>query len=101
MEQVCLLGGNLDQPLALIELSPAARLLPAGQVSAELQASLAHLNSQLQPHERISHFVLVREPWTVANGCMTPTMKIRRNVLEARYAEWVAALPARQPLVWE
>jgi len=101
VEQVCLLGSNLDQPLALIELSPAARLLPAGQVSAELQASLAHLNSQLQPHERISHFVLVREPWTVANGCMTPTMKIRRNVLEARYAEWVAALPARQPLVWE
>ena len=101
VEQVCLLGSNLDQPLALIELSPAARLLPAGQVSAELQASLAHLNSQLQPHERISHFVLVREPWTVDNGCMTPTMKIRRNVLEARYAEWVAALPARQPLVWE
>ena len=101
VEQVCLMGSNLDQPLALIELSPAARLLPAEQVSAELQATLAHLNTQLQPHERISHFVLVREPWTVDNGCMTPTMKIRRNVLEARYAELVAALPARQPLVWE
>lgn len=101
VEQVCLMGSNLDQPLALIELSPAARLLPAGQVSAELQATLAHLNTQLQPHERISHFVLVREPWTEDNGCMTPTMKIRRNVLEARYAELVAALPARQPLVWE
>ncbi len=101
VEQVCLMGSNLDQPLALIELSPAARLLPAGQVSEELQATLAHLNTHLQPHERISHFVLVREPWTVDNGCMTPTMKIRRNVLEARYAEVVAALPARQPLVWE
>ena len=75
--------------------------MPVGQVNAELQATLAHLNTQLQPHERISHFVLVREPWTVDNGCMTPTMKIRRNVLEARYAELVAALPARQPLVWE
>ena len=101
VEQVCLMGSNLDQPLALIELSPAARLLPAEQVSTELQATLGHLNTQLQPHERISHFVLVREPWTVDNGCMTPTMKIRRNVLEARYAELVAALPARQPLVWE
>ena len=101
VEQVCLMGSNLDQPLALIELSPAARLLPAEQVSTELQATLAHLNTQLQPHERISHFVLVREPWTVDNGCMTPTMKIRRNVLEARYTELVAALPARQPLVWE
>lgn len=101
VEQVCVMGSNLDQPLALIELSPAARLLPVELLSAELEASLAHLNSQLQPHERLSHFVLVREPWTSANGCMTPTMKIRRNVLEARYAELVAALPARQPLFWQ
>lgn len=101
VEQVCVMGSNLDQPLALIELSPAARLLPVTQVSADLQSSLAHLNGRLQPHERLSHFVLVREPWTTDNGCMTPTMKIRRNVLETRYAELVAALPARQPLVWE
>lgn len=101
VEQVCVMGSNLDQPLALIELSPAARLLPVELLSAELEASLAHLNSQLQPHERLSHFVLVREPWTSANGCMTPTMKIRRNVLEVRYAELVAALPARQPLFWQ
>jgi long-chain acyl-CoA synthetase len=101
VEQVCVMGSNLDQPLALIELSPAARRLPEAQVSADLQSTLAHLNGQLQPHERVSHFVLVREPWTPDNGCMTPTMKIRRNVLEARYAQLVAALPARQPLVWE
>ena len=101
VEQVCVMGSNLDQPLALIELSPAARLLPAEQVSRDLEATLAHLNSQLQPHERLSHLVLVNEAWTSDNGCMTPTMKIRRNILEARYAELVAALPARQPLHWQ
>ncbi|HSC82351.1 MAG TPA: AMP-binding protein [Pseudomonas sp.] len=101
VEQVCLMGSNLDQPLALIELSPAARQQPEAQLNADLQRSLAALNERLEPHERISHFVLVREPWTVDNGCMTPTMKIRRNVLESRYAELVASLPARQPLVWE
>ncbi|MWV15843.1 AMP-binding protein [Pseudomonas sp. L-22-4S-12] len=101
VEQVCLMGSNLDQPLALIELSPAARLQPEAQVGADLQRDLAELNGRLEPHERISHFVLVREPWTVDNGCMTPTMKIRRNVLESRYAELIASLPARQPLVWE
>ncbi len=101
VEQVCLMGSNLDQPLALIELSPAARQQPREQVAADLQSHLAVLNSRLEPHERISHFVLVREPWTVDNGCMTPTMKIRRNVLEARYAELVERLPAHQPLLWE
>ena len=101
VEQVCLMGSNLDQPLALIELSPAARQQAQALVSAELLAHLAALNSHLEPHERISHFVLVREPWTVDNGCMTPTMKIRRNVLEARYAGLVEQLPADQPLLWE
>ncbi len=101
VEQVCLMGSNLDQPLALIELSPAARQQPEGQLSTDLQRSLNELNERLEPHERVSHFVLVREPWTVDNGCMTPTMKIRRNVLESRYAALVASLPARQPLVWE
>jgi long-chain acyl-CoA synthetase len=101
VEQVCLMGSNLDQPLALIELSPAARQQPEAQVGADLQRDLAELNGRLEPHERISHFVLVREPWTVDNGCMTPTMKIRRNVLESRYAALIASLPARQPLVWE
>ena len=101
VEQVCLMGSNLDQPLALIELSPAARQQPEAQLNADLQRDLAELNGRLEPHERLSHFVLVREPWTIDNGCMTPTMKIRRNVLESRYAGLIASLPARQPLVWE
>ena len=101
VEQVCLMGSNLDQPLALIELSPAARERAREQVTADLQHTLQQLNATLQNHERISHFVLVREPWTVDNGCMTPTMKIRRNVLEARFAEEVAALNVKQPLHWQ
>jgi long-chain acyl-CoA synthetase len=101
VEQVCLMGSNLDQPLALIELSPAAREQAREQVTAELLQTLQQLNAQLQPHERLSHFLLVREAWTVDNGCMTPTMKIRRNVLEARFADQLSALDARQPLHWQ
>jgi long-chain acyl-CoA synthetase len=101
VEQVCLMGSNLDQPLALIELSPAARAQPRERVAADLQATLHSLNATLQPHERLSHLLLVQDSWTVDNGCMTPTMKIRRNVLEARYAECVARLPAESSLHWE
>ncbi|MNF41171.1 Long-chain-fatty-acid--CoA ligase FadD15 [compost metagenome] len=101
VEQVCLMGSGLDQPLALIELSPAAREQARARVEADLLATLAQLNGNLSPHERVSHLLLVREPWTVDNGCMTPTMKIRRNVLEARYAPAVERLDARQALHWE
>lgn len=101
VEQVCLMGSNLDQPLALIELSPAAREQARERVTADLLQTLQQLNAQLQAHERLSHFLLVREAWTVDNGCMTPTMKIRRNVLEARFADELPALDARQPLHWQ
>ncbi|MCY1393870.1 Long-chain-fatty-acid--CoA ligase FadD15 [compost metagenome] len=101
VEQVCLMGSGLDQPLALIELSPAAREQARAQVETDLLATLEQLNSRLLPHERVSHLLLVREPWTVDNGCMTPTMKIRRNVLEARYAPAVERLDTRQALHWE
>ena len=101
VEQVCLMGSNLDQPLALIELSPAARAQPREKVAADLQATLHSLNAHLQPHERLSHLLLVQDSWTVDNGCMTPTMKIRRNVLEARYTDLVARLPAESSLHWE
>jgi long-chain acyl-CoA synthetase len=34
----------------------------------------------------------VKEPWTADNGCLTPTMKMRRRVIEERYmplaAKW-------------
>jgi long-chain acyl-CoA synthetase len=101
VEQVCLMGSNLDQPLALIELSPAAREQAREQVAADLAKTLAQLNAQLEAHERVSHFILVREAWTVDNGCMTPTMKIRRNVLEARFADQLGELDAKQPLHWQ
>jgi long-chain acyl-CoA synthetase len=101
VEQVCLMGSNLDQPLALIELSPAARQQPREAVSEALQQHLQAINQRLAVHERISHFILVHEAWTVDNGCMTPTMKIRRNVLEARYAEAIASLSASDAIVWE
>ncbi|MGG5873949.1 AMP-binding protein [Pseudomonas peli] len=101
VEQVCLMGSNLDQPLALIELSPAAREHAREQVAADLAQTLQQLNAQLEAHERLSHFVLVREAWTVDNGCMTPTMKIRRNVLEARFADQLSELDAKQPLHWQ
>jgi long-chain acyl-CoA synthetase len=101
VEQVCLMGSNLDQPLALIELSPAARELDRQHLAAALLQTLQQLNAQLAAHERLSHFVVVREAWTVDNGCMTPTMKIRRNVLEARFADQLTALDVKQPLHWQ
>ncbi|MBM7060697.1 AMP-binding protein [Pseudomonas sp. UL073] len=101
IEQVCLIGSGMDQPLALVELAPSAREAAREQVAGDLLGVLGALNERLLPHERISSLLVVRDAWTIDNGCMTPTMKIRRNVLEARFADAVAALDVRQPLHWQ
>ncbi|MEE1947454.1 AMP-binding protein [Pseudomonas alcaligenes] len=101
VEQVCLMGSNRDQPLALIDLSPVARAQAREQIAADLLVTLERLNAALPAHERLSHLLLVSESWTVDNGSLTPTLKIRRNVLEARYAEWVARLPHQPAVHWE
>ncbi|CAD5107688.1 AMP-binding protein [Zestomonas carbonaria] len=101
VEQVCLMGSGLDQPLALVELAPAARQAVREQVERDLLETLRSLNERLLPYERVSHLLVVRDAWTIDNGCMTPTMKIRRNVLEARFAPRVAALDASRKLHWE
>ncbi len=106
VEACCVTGANLGQPLAVLMLNPesvAAAGSPAGR--AELEASLAeHLkkvNATLDPHEQLDCLVLVTEPWTVDNGFITPTFKVKRNRIEeiyaASYERWVGA---RKSILW-
>ena len=85
IDQVLVTGRGLPQPIALIGLSPAAQGQPRPQLEAELSRLLAALNRELAPHERISHLVVLDEAFSLENGLLTPTLKIRRHGVEARY----------------
>ena len=51
----------------------------------ELRELVSQVNSELDPHEQLEFAVVVKEPWTTDNGFLTPTMKIRRSIIEERY----------------
>ena len=59
------------------------------QVRAELGQLLQQVNQRLPEHEHLRMIVVAREPWSIANGCLTPTMKIRRSRIEAAVAAQV------------
>ncbi|ODS56163.1 MAG: hypothetical protein ABS36_07050 [Acidobacteria bacterium SCN 69-37] len=52
---------------------------------ALLQAAVDTVNHDLAQFERIKKFVLFTEDLTIANGLLTPTMKVKRRIFEERY----------------
>ncbi|MGH9382319.1 MAG: AMP-dependent synthetase/ligase [Thermoanaerobaculia bacterium] len=52
-------------------------------------AELAAANAILSRHEQIRAWDLVAEPFTVEGGELTPTMKVKRRVIHARYGDLI------------
>jgi long-chain acyl-CoA synthetase len=50
-----------------------------------MSESLSRVNANLSPIERVRRFILTDQPFTIDNGQMTPTMKLRRHVLKDIY----------------
>jgi long-subunit acyl-CoA synthetase (AMP-forming) len=68
------------------------RLADAGvraQVQGELERLLAEVNAKLPDYEKLQTIVVASEPWSIENGCLTPTMKIKRSRIEATVAPMV------------
>jgi long-subunit acyl-CoA synthetase (AMP-forming) len=91
IEQSCVTGAGRPQPHALLLLSEQQRgLLKNGADRSALDGALKQLlgkvNEQLEEHEKLAFLVVVKEPWQIENGYLTPTMKIKRNVIEDAYA---------------
>jgi long-chain acyl-CoA synthetase len=88
IEACCVAGANLGQPLGIAMLSPLglqrAASDPAG-LQVELARHLEDVNTRLDPHEQLDTLVLIKTPWTVDNGFITPTFKVKRNRVEEVY----------------
>ncbi|WP_373548675.1 AMP-binding protein [Haliscomenobacter sp.] len=87
IEQLCVVGFSIPQPLALAVLSEIGQKTPLEMVQASLIQTLEEVNAGLAHYERVKAVVITREPWAVENGVLTPTLKIRREALNRKYAE--------------
>ncbi len=79
-DQVCVVGDGMPQPIAI------AILLAGADGSTEnLTRTLNQINAGLEDHERLSKIVLVKDQWTIENGFLTPSMKLKRPLIEEKY----------------
>ncbi len=107
VEACCLMGAGQPSPFAVVMLADAVRAQCADrETRAATERSLGELmvavNAVLDPFERLSMIVIADGPWTVANGLVTPTLKLRRGLLEDRYQQKIDEWRAQDALVvWE
>ena len=70
-------------------------------VEARLTQLLQDVNAAIADYERLQMLVVAREPWSIENGCLTPTMKIKRSRIEAQVSgqldSWYAS---NKSVVW-
>ena len=86
LEQVCVLGRGLAQPVALGVLSDIGKAQPRESVQQSFAKLLAGINAKLPTHERVAKLVLTNDAWTIENGLLTPTLKLKRQPMEQRYS---------------
>ena len=102
IDQLCLVGSGLKQPILVISPTPAARGKTKDDFESQLTADMEAVNGSLEDHERIAKAIIVKDSWTIDNGIMTPTMKVKRNEVEKRYHNLLAVHDGTKgKVVWE
>ncbi|MEQ8714611.1 MAG: AMP-binding protein [Cyclobacteriaceae bacterium] len=92
IEQVCVVGTGIPQPIALIITPMESKSKSNEEVAKSIVATIKEINPTLEKHEKIEKAVIMSEDWTVENGLLTPTMKVKRNQVEkihsGFYSDW-------------
>lgn len=100
VEVVCVTGVDQPRPFALLTLSEEASDDRDALIKTFKQL-LDEVNAELEEHEKLGFVVIVAESWSIEDGFLTPTMKIKRSAIEARYLphadEWRAS---GESVVW-
>jgi len=101
IEQVCVAGLGLPQPIALVNLSPLGLAAEKSDLELSLSKSLTDLNASRANFERISTLIIQSETWTSENGFLTPTMKIKRMTMDDLFGgDYLTWHEAPEKIIW-
>jgi long-chain acyl-CoA synthetase len=67
-------------------------LVSRAEVRAVYDQIVAEVNTGLAQFEKLKKVLLIADEFTIANGFLTPTMKLRRRVIEDRYRPQIEQL---------
>jgi len=80
-------AAGVANDLAMLRSNPA--------FARALQAAVDRVNARLSTIEKVRRVAIADGPFTIENGQLTPSLKIRRHMLRAAYGERLDALYAK------
>ncbi|EGR8989837.1 AMP-dependent synthetase [Vibrio vulnificus] len=100
VEMMCLIGLGLPAPILLVVPHNFPNF-DRDRYERTTKRVIAKMNAELESHEQIKGVLMIKDPWSIDNGILTPTLKIKRHVLEQKYHEVGQNWPKDKLVVWE
>lgn len=100
IEQMCVMGLGRKQPIVVVVLAEHLVHADRESIRPSLQQTLNEVNAQLESHQQLDCMIVTDDAWTIENQYLTPTLKIRRNLVEDRYTKVAQHVEGRK-VVWE
>ena len=81
IEQVLVYGDNKPYLVSLIVLNNDQKSLSNKKISEEIEK----INKNLSKNEKIKKFIVIKEQFSIENGMLTPTLKLKRYKIIQKY----------------
>lgn len=93
ISQVLVYGDQKKYITALLQLnSETTGNVSRQDIEEQIRNHVAEVNSELSSYETVKKFSLVTDPWTIENGLLTPSLKLKRKALIALYKDLLESL---------
>jgi len=99
VEQVCVTGTSLAQPIGLLVLSDEAKKEKSDVIEASLLQTLSSVNQALESHQKLDRLIVFKQEWSVDNNLLTPTLKVKRHTIEEKFADIITGTHQNK-VVW-
>jgi len=101
IEQICVAGLGIPQPIALLNLSEIGIAADKATVAESIKKSIEEVNSTRANFEKISTAIIQKEPWSEDNDLLTPTLKVKRGNIDDKYGkEYLKWHEDKENILW-